>query len=161
MSATSSRALVSAFYDALITRDAQRIVSFVADDVDWLMYGPVDLFPFCGQHRGKAAVFDVFARQIPAILQVTGYVQDYLLVDGDRAASFNRVTATERTTGRVIACRIAQFLRLQGDKIVEFRSLVDTLDLVEQMLGRTLDLDNALRPPRVAAAAGDAALLAV
>ena len=33
-------------------------MSFIADDVDWLVQGPVDVFAFLGQRHGKAAVLE-------------------------------------------------------------------------------------------------------
>ena len=140
MTTSASRKIVKAFYDALISRDPERIVSFVADDVDWLIIGPVEIFPFCGRHRGRAQVLTVFSRLVPDVITVTRYDQEYLLVDGQCASSFSRLTAIQRATGRVLNFRIAQFLRLRAGKIVELRSLVDTLDAAQQALGRPIDL---------------------
>jgi ketosteroid isomerase-like protein len=137
---TTSRRIVRAFYDALISRDPQRIVSFVAEDVDWLIIGPVEIFPFCGRHRGRTQVLVVFARMVPEVITVTRYDQEYLLVDGQCASSFSRITAIQRATGRVLNFRIAQFLRLRDGEIAEFCSLVDTLDAAQQVLGRPIDL---------------------
>jgi hypothetical protein len=66
-----SRDLVDSFYDAVASGDATRVVGFLADRVDWLILGPVDFAPFCGQRRSKAAVFEVFNRLIPQVLDVT------------------------------------------------------------------------------------------
>src|SRR5689334_18174430 len=102
MRTSSSRRIVRAFYDALISRDPQRIVGFVSEDVDWLIIGPVEIFPFCGRHRGRAQVLSVFSRMVPDVITVTRYDQEYLLVDGQCAASFSRLTAIQRATGRVL-----------------------------------------------------------
>jgi ketosteroid isomerase-like protein len=135
-----SRETVNDFHAALASRDASRIVSFVADEVDWLMIGPVDVMPFFGQRHSKAEVYDIFARQIPDVLEVTGYAQEYLLVDADLASSLDRLTATQRRTGRTISYRLANFMRFRDGKIVALVSLVDTLDAAEQLLGRQIDL---------------------
>ncbi len=42
-------------------------------------------------------------------------------------------------TGRVIRIRTANFYRFAGDKAVEYRGFTDSLDIVEQVLGRELD----------------------
>jgi ketosteroid isomerase-like protein len=140
MVAPVSRKTVTDFYAALASRDADRIASFVADQVDWLIIGPVEFLHFCGQRRTRAEVHEVFARLVPEILDVTSYDQDYVLVDGDLVAALGRLTAIQRRTRRVVSFRLAHFMRFRDDKIVEYRSLIDTLDAAEQMLGREVDL---------------------
>ena len=140
MPAAVSRKTVADFYAALASRDADRIASFVADQVDWLVIGPVEFMHFCGQRRTRSEVRDVFARLVPEVLDVSSYLQDYVLVDGDLAAALGRLTATQRRTRRVVSFRLANFMRFRDDKIIEYRSLIDTLDAVEQMIGREVDL---------------------
>ena len=50
--AESIRPTVEAFYRASAARDLEGVASFLADDVDWLVQGPVDVFPFLGQRHG-------------------------------------------------------------------------------------------------------------
>ncbi|MGA2126815.1 MAG: nuclear transport factor 2 family protein [Xanthobacteraceae bacterium] len=143
MPATISRQLVESFHDALASGDASRIAAFVADDVDWLLVGPVDFMHFCGQRRTRAEVFELFHRLIPEVLDVAAYDHEYVLIDQDRVASLARFTATQRSTGRIISYRFATFMRFRDDRIVEYRTVTDTLDAVEQMLGRHVDLSAA------------------
>jgi ketosteroid isomerase-like protein len=139
MTEPSIRPIVEAFYKASVVRDIDRIMSFVADDVDWLVQGPVDIFAFLGQRRGKAAVLDGFA-EIVRKLDVTGYKVEALLVDGDRAAALIRLTANVRATGKVMSVRTSQFSRYRDGKVIEMRAVLDSYDMVEQVLGRTIDL---------------------
>jgi ketosteroid isomerase-like protein len=132
------RERVRNFYVALNSRDPLRIGPFLADDVDWFIMGPVDIFPFCRQTRGKTAVLELFGCLIPDMLDVRPYEHEYLLVDGDCAAAFSRLICTQRTSGRVISYRIAHFMRFRDGKVAEFRSIIDTLDAAEQVLGRSL-----------------------
>ena len=140
MVAAVSRETVANFYAALASRDADRIASFVADQVDWLIIGPVEFLHFCGQRRTRAEVHEVFARLVPEILDVTSYDREYVLADRDLVAALGRLTATQRRTRRVVSFRLAHFMRFRDDKIIEYRSLIDTLDAAEQMLGREVDL---------------------
>jgi ketosteroid isomerase-like protein len=139
MSETSIRRAVAAFYQACAARDVERIAAMLDDDVDWLVQGPVDVFSFFGQRRGKAAVLDSF-REFARQLEVTGLGLEALLVDGDRAAAMIRLTSIVRATGRVMSVRASQFSRLQDGKIVEMRGVADSFDMVEQAIGRPLDL---------------------
>jgi ketosteroid isomerase-like protein len=140
MAAPVCRTVVQAFYAAFASRDPVRIDPFIHDEAVWMIVGPIDLLCFCGLRRGKAAVMELFERVVPSVLRVTGFDLEILLVDGDRAASFNRVTAIQRATGRTISYRCSQFLRFQDDKVIEFRSVIDSFDAAEQMLGHHIDL---------------------
>src|SRR5437667_226700 len=69
-----------AFYDALASREPSRIEPFLADDVDWLIVGPEELFAFCGQRYGKAAVLETY-RQISRAEASLANRRAFLLVD--------------------------------------------------------------------------------
>ena len=139
MTETSIRPLVEAFYQASADRDVERIAAMLDDNVDWLVQGPVDVFSFFGQRRGKAAVLDGY-REVGQRLEVTGYVLETLLVDGDRGAALVRLTAIVRATGKVMSVRTSQFSRFRKGKLVEMRGVLDSFDMVEQTIGRPLDL---------------------
>ena len=139
MTETSIRPRVEAFYQASTDRDIERIAAMLDDDVDWLVQGPVDVFSFFGQRRGKAAVLDSYS-EVAQQLDVTGYVLEALLVDGDRAAALIRLTSIVRATGKVMSVRTSQFSRFRDGKIVEMRGILDSFDMVEQTIGRPLDL---------------------
>jgi ketosteroid isomerase-like protein len=61
-------------------------------------------------------------------------------VEGDRAAVMLDVRFTQRATGRIIRFRVANFLRYQDGKWIEFREFVNIVDVVEQVLGRELEI---------------------
>src|SRR5262249_27061959 len=124
-------------------------------DIDWMLIGPREMLAFCGPRRGKAAVVEVFTHLIPAVLDVTVFTPEYLLVDGDRAAGFNRITATQHANGRVLTCRGAHFMRFRDGKIVEYRSIIDSLETIEQILGHRLDLSRAAVPDTADVVADD------
>lgn len=133
------RTVVVAYYDAIATRDPERIAPFLADDVEWMIAGPVDLIHFCGMRRGKAAVLDFFKTIVPPVLRVTDLHPTILLVDGDRAAALVRVSAIQNATGRVISYCGAQFLRFRDGLLIQLHALIDSFDAAEQVLGRRLD----------------------
>jgi ketosteroid isomerase-like protein len=146
MAARVRRSVVKAFYQAFRTRDPAKIAPFLAPDVDWMIVGPIDLLRFCGQRRGKAAVLDLFRRVVPEVIHVTGFEQDLLLVDKDRAASYARIAGIRRADGRTVSYRCSHFLRFEADKVVEFRSVIDSFDAAEQMLGHPIDLTADAKP---------------
>ncbi len=133
------RPLVEEFYRASAERDVERVADILADDVDWLVQGPVDVFPFLGQRRGKSAVLDGY-REIARKLDVTGYEVEQLLVDGNCAAALIRLTSVVVATGKVMSVRTSQFSRFRDGKLVQMHAVLDTFDLVEQTIGRPLDV---------------------
>ncbi len=141
-----NRLLAEGFYRALASRDAARIATYLSDDVDWMSIGPVEMLSFCGPRRGKTAVMEVFERLIPAVVDVTSCITDILVVDGDRAAGLNRLTGRLHATGRVITCRLANFMRFRDGKICEYRSLMDSYAAVEEFIGRRLDFHQGVAP---------------
>ena len=150
MSASVSRTTVEAFLQAYASGSPGRIARFIAADVEWIIIGPVDLIPFCGQRKGKAAVMALFEREIPGLLQVVAVETDMVLVDGNCAAAHGRTTALQESTGRTISYRCAQFMRFHDGKVIEYRSIIDSFDAAEQVLGQPLAL-----------AAGSSSLIAV
>lgn len=147
MTAPALRPVVEAFYKASAERDIDTVMSMLAEDVDWLVQGPIDVFGFFGQRRGKAAVLDGY-REIARKLEITGYHIETLLVEGDRAAALIKISSVVRATGNVMSVRTSQFSRFRDGKMVEMRSVLDSFDMVEQVIGRPLDLMRREVDPR-------------
>lgn len=139
MSEPVPRNVVEAFHQAYSDADAARVAEFLDDDVKWTISGPVDVLSFCGTRHGKAAVVDMIERLGPQVFRIRNFVRDALLVDGDRAAVLNRLTAV-REDGRVVSYRVGQFLRFRNRKLIEYLSVIDSFDAVEQVLGHPLDV---------------------
>jgi ketosteroid isomerase-like protein len=138
MSYSVPRAVVVAFYEAYAARDIDRTAAFLDDDVQWTISGPVDLLVFCGIRRGKAAVLDMMRRQVAEVFDIHSFVTDTMLIEGDRVATFNRLSARVGGDGRVISYRLAHFMRFRADKVMENLSLIDSFDAAEQVLGHPL-----------------------
>ena len=135
-----SREVVEAFYAAYSVRDLARLAQFLDDKMEWTISGPVDILPFCGTRHGKAAVLSWLQQKVPDVFRAFQFAPSPMLVDGDRVARLNRVRAIRRKDSRVISYRLAQFIRFNGDKVVEYISIIDSFDAVEQVLGHALDV---------------------
>ena len=140
MSGSNSRELVDAFYAAYASQDAEKLSAVLHDDVEWVISGPVDVLAFCGRYRGKAAVIDLASRVVPSLYRVVDLTRESLVVDGDRAATLNRMLGRRCDDGRMISYRLAHFLRFRDGKVIENISLIDSFDAAEQMLGHRLDV---------------------
>ena len=133
-----SRATVEAFYRALGAQAHERVAGFLVDDVTWTISGPIDVLPFCGTYQGKPAVLDMMKRLLPQVFDLVKFETSAMLIDGDRAATLNRLTARHIGDGRVITYRLAHFLHFRDGKIVENLSLLDSFDAAQQVLGHAL-----------------------
>ena len=139
------RAVVEAFYHALAVRDMDTLATFLDDQVKWTISGPVDILPFCGQRVGKDVVMNLLVRDIPTLLEGRRFVPQTMLVDGDSAAVLGKLTATKRAGGRAISYRIAHFIQFRNEKVIDYVSIIDSFDAVEQMLGYSLDAYDGYR----------------
>ncbi len=155
MTAPVSRQLVQDFFQARLSRDPARIAPFLHDDIEWSIAGPIDPLPFCGEQRGKSAVIDAIVRRVPSLLQVTAMNFEEILIDGERAATFMRLSAVHATSGRTVSYRCAQFLRFRDGKLVEFRALLDSFDAAEQVLGHAIDTSLTANTSRDLASRGN------
>jgi ketosteroid isomerase-like protein len=133
-----ARSVVEGFYRALAGADFTALEPYLADNVTWTISGPVDILPYCGLRRGKAVVLRWLDRDIPAFLDKRVLVPDVMLVEGDRVAVFGQLTARRRDLGHAISYRIAQFVRFEHGKAVEYVSIIDSFDAVEQVLAHPL-----------------------
>jgi ketosteroid isomerase-like protein len=135
--ASEARAVVLAIQEAFRTSDYARMAALYDDAIDWLFYGPVSIFPEAGHRHGKAEVFRSFER-LNTLYHFDRHATDQLIAEGDWAAAVADVTMTQRTTGRVIQCRVASFHRVRDGRLIEYRGFCDTFDAVEQTLGRII-----------------------
>lgn len=139
MDAFSARETAKEFYAAYAGGDGERVAAMIHNDIEWVMYYPVRLFPFSGPRRGKAAVLDVLTG-IAKDYELTSYVPEIIVAEGDRAAVMSNASFSQRSTNRVVRLRIANFLRFQDGKVIELREICDTFDVAEQALGRWLEI---------------------
>ncbi len=139
MAASATHAIVQELYDAYERRDFERVAALIHDDIDWVIFAPVGVFPFAGPRRGRKDVLIALAA-IAERYVVEGYKREIIIVEGDRAAVMSDVSFKQRATDRMLRFRIANFLRFQDGRLIEFREFVNSFDVVEQALGRELPI---------------------
>jgi ketosteroid isomerase-like protein len=134
-----TRAIVQSLYDAYARGDVEDVAALIHDDVDWMIYGPVSVFPFAGERHGRTEVMAALAA-IAEAFALEGYRREIVLVEGDRAAVMADVSFRQNATGRMLRFRVADFLRIAEGRLIEFREFSNTFDVVEQALGREVAL---------------------
>jgi ketosteroid isomerase-like protein len=115
------------------------MAALIADDVDFIIYGPVQVFPFAGHHQGKGAALEALGRIAEDYL-LESYLPQVTVIDGDRAAVMSDVAFRQRSSGRTLRFHIADFLRFRDGRLVEFREFMNTFDVAQQALNRLLPI---------------------
>jgi hypothetical protein len=128
---------------AINERQREDLEALIDEEIDWAIYGPVDMFPFFGARRGKAAVLEVI-RQIANNIRVHRFDRESIMLGVETAASMLRFSLTMLDANKPISLRVANFAQFKAGRLVRIRVLVDTFDLVEQALGHPIHL------PRIA-----------
>ncbi len=128
-----------ALHRAINERQQDDLEALIDDDVVWAIYGPIDLFPFFGARRGKAAVLRVVG-QIAENVRVRRFDREQVMLGVDSAASMMRYSLTALDSDKPISLRIAHFAQFRAGRLTSIRVLIDTFDLVEQTLGHPIHL---------------------
>jgi ketosteroid isomerase-like protein len=128
-----------AFHRAINERRIEELEALIDDDVDWAIYGPIDMFPFLGARRGKEAVIEVI-RQIAENFRVHRFDRETIMLGVESAASMLRYSLTAQDSNKPISLRLAHFAQFKAGRLLSIRVLVDTFDLVEQALGHPIHL---------------------
>jgi ketosteroid isomerase-like protein len=128
-----------ALHRAINERRYEELETLIDENVDWAIYGPVEMFPFFGARRGREAVIEVI-RQIAENVRVHRFDRETIMLGVDSASSMLRYSLTALDTNKPISLRIAHFAQFRAGRLLNLRILVDSFDLVEQALGRPLHL---------------------
>jgi ketosteroid isomerase-like protein len=128
-----------ALHRAINERQLDDLDAVIDEDVDWAIYGPIDMFPFLGARRGKAAVIEVI-RQIAENIRVRRFERETIMLGVDQASSMLRYSLTALDSDKPISLRVAHFAQFKAGRLRSIRVLLDTFDLVEQALGQPIHL---------------------
>jgi ketosteroid isomerase-like protein len=135
--AQHNRQRVLDLLDRLYAGDVDGALAFCTEDVDHFVSAPVDLFPHLGARRGKHEV-RVMWQTIHDRYAETRHAVRTIIAEGDRVAIDLRLFFRKRSNGRVLQFDIAIFFTLQDGLLTRVREIVDTYDLVQQVLERDL-----------------------
>ena len=137
MAVTNSRQVILDYLDACYGGDVDRAAAFYDDDIDFVCYAPVELFPTLGQKKGKVEMMESLAG-LHARHEVLDHQVSFIAADGDRVAVTLVLRMQSRDTRRVIRLDIGNFFTLRNGKILTYRQFNDSFDVVQQVLGRDL-----------------------
>lgn len=121
-------------YAALKLGQFDFVLNACDDDIEFISYSPVEIFPFLGHRRGKAAVAEAL-RGGQQEFELLTYEPIAMVLEAEQAAVQIFARAVNRLTGRPGQALVAHFLRFRDGKIVEMRQFMDSYRAAEQMLG--------------------------
>src|SRR5437588_7693601 len=91
-----------ALHRAINERQPADLEALLDEDVDWAIYGPIDMYPFFGSRRGKAAVIDVI-RQIADNFRVHRFDRESIMLGVDSPASLMRCARTALDSAKPVS----------------------------------------------------------
>ena len=137
MAARTVRQCVLDFLDGFYTGDAARVEACCGDDFSTLTHSPVEIFPHHGLKQGKSWIAEAIHIQNQRFSE-RRYAVQFIAIDGLRASPICDVSLTKRSDGRIVQLAIAEFFVLSAGLIREHHIFLDSLDLLQQLLGRDL-----------------------
>lgn len=128
----TTRKIVHEIYGHFHRGDIGAVGDYLADDVDWHIEGPAEVFAFGGSCSGRQAVMTAL-RTLLDRYEHLQHEPRFILVDGSRACLFARAKIRDRGTGGVATADICDLMELKDGKVVWFREIFDTLSAAEQL----------------------------
>ena len=126
-----------ALHRAINERQFEDVEPLIDEEVDWAIHGPVDMFPFLGARRGKAAVLEVI-RNIADNFRVHRFDRESIMLGVEQASSMLRYSLTVLDSNKPVRVRLAHFAQFREGRLFSLRILVDSYELVEQAIGMPL-----------------------
>jgi uncharacterized protein len=123
------------FLDAFYAGDIEGALARCSDDVDFLANAPVDILPHMGRRHGKDEVRQMW-RTVHARYSNMRYEVPIIVAEGDKVAVIIRVFFRKRSNERIVQFDLAAFYTFRDGRIAEIREIIDTFDLVQQVLER-------------------------
>jgi uncharacterized protein len=134
---TLSRQRVLNFLDAFYAGDIEGALSHCSDDIEFFANAPIDILPHLGRHNGKAEVRTMW-QTIHKRYSSMRYEVPIIIAESDKVAANIRLFFEKSTNGRIVQFDIAAFYTLRDGRITRIREIMDTFDLVQQVLERDL-----------------------
>ena len=132
-----NRQRVLSMLDTFYAGDIEDALARCTDDIEYLASAPIDILPHLGHHRGKQEVREMW-RTIHRRYSSLRYELPVIVAEGDKVATHIRAFYRKRGIDRVIQFDIAVFYTLRDGHIARVREVIDSFDLVQQVLERDL-----------------------
>jgi hypothetical protein len=125
------------FLDAFYSGDIEGALDRCSDDVDFIAFAPIDILPHMGHRHGKAEVRQMW-EIVHARYSSMRYEVPIIVAEGDKVAVNIRLFFRKSSNGRIVQFDLAAFYTLRDGRIAQIREIMDSFDLVQQVLERDL-----------------------
>ncbi len=132
------RARIYDLYTAYRLGRIDFVLNSYDDEAELISYAPINVFPYLGRQRGKAAIAATM-KKVHADFEILSYQPIFMVVENDNAGTIVMARLRQRSTDRIIQLLVAHFIRLRDGRIVEIREFMDSFDAVQQVLGHEID----------------------
>jgi len=129
------RQRVQNFLGVLSSGDIEAALSHCSDDIEFFANTPIDILPHMGHHRGKAELREMWTT-IHARYSNMRYEIPIMVAEGDKVAANLRVFFRKSSNNRIVQFDMAAFYTFRDGQIARIREIIDTFDLVQQVLER-------------------------
>ncbi len=123
--------------DSLSARDLEGTLDRCTEDVDFLTHAPIDVFPHLGPRRGRDQMREMW-RTFLARYATIRYEVVQIIAEGDTVATNLRTFFTKSSNGRMVQVDIAVFFTFRDGRVAQIREIIDSYDLVQQVLERDI-----------------------
>ena len=128
---------VKGFFAALGSGDRQRLLSLVAEDIEWII--PGEDWPLAGTHRGHAELAAVLQKASEEV--ETEYPEPpEFVAQGDRVLVVGVATGKIKATNRAFKDDWVFAITVRNGKVTKIREYIDT-----QALARASEMDASPR----------------
>jgi ketosteroid isomerase-like protein len=113
----------------------------MADDIIFEYVGPTDIFPFCGERRGKVQMLEALSA-VAAEFDIVSIEVKRVLVDDQGYVVILAAQFRNKTTGIIMAVELVDVAKIEGGLVVELREYWDVEGVTQQLMGKKLVLAN-------------------
>ncbi|MGV7212818.1 nuclear transport factor 2 family protein [Bradyrhizobium sp. UFLA05-112] len=117
--------------------DLDAALACCTDDVDFLTHVPIDVLPHMVPRHGKAELRKLWQTVWSRYSEIR-YEAAHVVSDGEEVATYLRAFFRKRTNERIVQFDMAVFYRLRDGLVSEIREIIDSYDLVQQVLEREI-----------------------
>ena len=142
-----NRQRVLSLLDDFAAGDIEAALERCTDDVDFLTHAPIDILPHMGPRRGKAEMREMW-KTVQSRYSSIRYEAPILIAEGDKVAAYLRAFFTKRSNARVVQFDMAVFYTMREGRVAQIREIIDSFDLVQQVLETDIAAVLAQRGPR-------------
>lgn len=131
------RQIVRKFLEVFSSGDIEGALSFCSDDIEFFANTPIDILPHLGHRHGKAEIRKMW-KTVHARYSGMRYEIPIMVAEGDTVAVSLRAFFRKSNNDRIVQFDMAAFYTLRDGQISRIREIIDTFDLVQQVLERDI-----------------------